>query len=745
MIKNFEPRLYQQTIFATAASKNTLVVLPTGMGKTQIALMLAAHRLVQYPSSKILIVAPTKPLVEQIMCVFKKYIEFPEEKITMFTGNVSPEKRLELWGQCQIIASTPQSIENDIMGNKIKLDDVSLLIVDEAHRAVGDYSYTWLAKQYEKTARFPRILGLTASPGSDLEKINEVISNLFIEEIEVRVDSDPDVRPYVQEVDIKWIEVELPDELKQVLRYLKDCFQTKVKEIEKLGFLSEARLNLESKIDILKLQAHLQSEIAQGNRDFNILRSLSLAAEAMKVQHAIELLETQGVNSLKVYLEDIESQALTSKVKAVQNLVADLYFRTALMKTKNLVLSDVEHPKLLKLLSYMKEKLVLFENKEYKAIIFSQYRDTCEKIVKELSIVGISARLFVGQANKRQKGLSQKKQIDILEQFRNGEFQILVSSSVGEEGLDIPQVDEVIFYEPIPSAIRQIQRRGRTGRQDKGLVTIFLTKDTRDVGYRWSAHHKEKRMFRILKDVKKNLAFSNIKNAKTTTIGNPNETLSKFVNPEEKIKVFVDYREKGNPVIKELIELGASIQLERLETADYVLSPSVGVEFKAQNDFVDSLLDGRLFQQMKEIKNNFLKPIILVEGSSDLYSVRNVHPNSIRGMIASIAVDFGIPIVFSKNFKESAALISAMAKREQEKCGKDFSFHGARKPSSFKEQQEYIVSALPSIGPSVAKHLLEKFKTVKNIVNANEEELKQTELVGDKKAKQIKDIVEKEY
>ena len=327
----------------------------------------------------------------------------------------------------------------------------------------------------------------------------------------------------------------------------------------------------------------------------------------------------------------------------------------------------------------------------------------------------------------------------MLDEFRNNDFQILVSSSVGEEGLDIPQVDEVIFYEPIPSAIRQIQRRGRTGRQEKGLVTIFMTKGTRDVGYRWSAHHKEKRMHRILKEVKKNIAFRNIKKSNTK--------LTEYMNGNENkgLTVYVDHREKGNPVIKELIDLGVNIKLEKLDTADYVLGSNVAVEFKAQDDFVDSLLDGRLFQQLKAMKSNFIKPVILVEGSRDLYSIRNIHHNSIRGMLSSIAVDFSVPIVYSKTFKESAAMLVAMAKREQEKSGKDFSFHGSRKPLSFKDQQEYIVGSFPSVGPSLAKELLKKFGTVEKIVNATEDELKEVDLVGEKKAKTIKDIVGKMY
>ncbi|MBT4540601.1 DEAD/DEAH box helicase [Candidatus Woesearchaeota archaeon] len=737
MIKDFKPRLYQETVFATTAEKNCLVVLPTGMGKTQIALMLAAHRLKQYPKSKILIVAPTKPLVEQIMNVFKKYLDVPDEKITMFTGHVKPEKRVELWDSCQVIASTPQSIENDIMGNKIKLEDVSLMVVDEAHRATGEYSYVWLAKQYDKLARYPRILALTASPGSDFEKISEVLMNLFIEEIEVRVDTDPDVRPYVQEVEIVWKQVELTEELKQIQKFLQDCFKTKVKDLKNLGYLDESQMNLQSKLDIIKLQAHLQAELAQGNRDFSVLKSLSVAAEALKVQHAVELLETQGITALKVYLEDIQAQSRTTKTKAVQNLVKDIYFRSALIKTRSLSEQNIEHPKINELKKYLTEKVIILENKNYKAILFSQYRDSCEKIVNLLNEAGISAKLFVGQAHKRQKGLSQKKQIEMLNEFRAGEFQVLVSSSVGEEGLDIPQVDEVIFYEPIPSAIRQIQRRGRTGRQEKGLVTIFLTKDTRDVGYRWSAHHKEKRMYRVLQDVKKNLAFANIKKSNTK--------LTDYISKNDGIKIYVDHREKGNHVIKELIELGVSIQLEKLDTADYVLGSNVCVEFKSQEDFVDSLLDGRLFQQLKAMKDNFLKPIILVEGSKDLYSIKNIHHNSIRGMLSSIAVDFSIPVIYSKTFRESAALLVAMAKREQEKCGKNFSFHGARKPASFKEQQEYLVSALPGVGPSLAKQLLKKFGSIKKIMGASEEKLKKVEMLGDKKAKQIRDIVGGEY
>jgi len=168
MIKDFEPRLYQETIFATCAERNTLVVLPTGMGKTNIFLMLASHRLKQYPNSKILFIGPTRPLIDQYKEVFKKHFEIEEDKLVIFTGMVNPEKRAELWKDAKIVFSTPQGLENDIIARRINLEEVSLLGFDEAHKAVKDYSYVWIAKQYNKLAKFPRIIALTASPGSDI-------------------------------------------------------------------------------------------------------------------------------------------------------------------------------------------------------------------------------------------------------------------------------------------------------------------------------------------------------------------------------------------------------------------------------------------------------------------------------------------------------------------------------------------------------------------------------------------------
>mgnify|MGYP001325178767 CR=1 FL=1 len=731
MLKDFTPRLYQETIFSTCTTHNTLVVIPTGLGKTGIAMMLTDFRLNQYPDKKILMLAPTKPLVEQHYKTFKQHVN--EQNITMFTGFVKPDKRQELWQDAKIIISTPQGLENDIINNKINLKEVSLLIIDEAHRATGNYSYVWLAKQYDKLARFPRILALTASPGSKLEKIKEVCDNLLIEEVEIRTDEDPDVKQYVQKVDIKWVTVQLPEEFKTIKKFLENCLKDKLTEVKNNGYIDSSQISNLSRRDLLKLQGILQGQV-RTERTMELFQSISLLAQAMKIHHALELIESQGINALYLYMNDLMSKAKTTKVKATKNLVRDINFRSTLIKTTKLYEKGIEHPKLNELMKILKQQIE--KDKKTKIIVFNQYRDCAVKIVKELDELNIKSKLFVGQAKKRNSGLTQKEQIQILDSFRRNEFNVLVSSSVGEEGLDIPKVDQVIFYEPVPSAIRSIQRRGRTARHKEGEIIVLVTEGTRDVAYRWSAFHKEKKMFRSLKELRNKFKLQRRET-----------TLNKYIPKKEteEIKIFVDYREKGSGVIKELIDNDVNISLDKLNIGDFILSSRVCVEYKKSDDFVNSIVDGRLLLQLKELKRNFEIPIIIIEGDQDIYSVRNINPNAIRGMLATISISYGIPILYTKNYKDTAALLKMIAKREQNQTKKEFSLHGDKKPMTIKEQQEYLISALPGIGATLAKPLLTKFKTIKNIINAPEDELKKVELIGKKKAKKIKDVVDKEY
>lgn len=728
--EEIEPRLYQEVIFHTASQKNTLVVLPTGLGKTMIAAMVAAHRLKQYPASKVVFLAPTKPLVEQHYKSLQKLIDLSQDLFALFTGAVTPAKREKQFKDARLIFSTPQGFENDVMSNRISLKEISLMIFDESHRAVGDYSYVYLAKRYDETANHPRILGLTASPGTDKEKITEVCENLRIEEIEVRQESDNDVAPYVQEVDMQWIEVPFPVELKKVQQALKKCYESKLQAVQGFGYLNVLPSQV-TKTTLLQTQGSLHGELARGNKEYELLKSMSLIAEAMKAQHAIELIETQGVYALQNYLEQLRKQATTSKSKATKNLVQDPLFKAAAYETEKLLDSQTEHPKLLSV-----KKLLLqqtYKDKNTKVILFTQYRDQAVKIKEALTSVNITSEVFVGQAKKRSTGLSQKEQQEMLDRFRAGEFSVLIATSVAEEGLDIPKVDLVLFYEPVPSAIRTVQRRGRTGRLEKGKVIILVTQGTRDVGYRWVAHHKEKRMYRAIKEVRKNLFLEKPEKKQSS--------LQEFEESSD-VKVVADHREKGSPLLKSLLDFGVKLDLQQLNVGDFLVSDRCVIEYKRVPDFVDSIIDGRLLSQLRALKQ-YARPVILLEGGEDMYSQRKIHPNAIRGMIATITVSYGVPIISTKTAQESAGIIFSIARREQERQT-EFQYHTG-KPQTDDEQITYVVAGIPGIGTTLARPLLERFKTIKGLVNAPLDEIRMVQGIGPKKAKAIVDFVNREY
>jgi Fanconi anemia group M protein len=808
---NFKPRTYQESIYKEALKQNTMVVLPTGLGKTNIFLLIAAHHYRKNPDvkSKIILLGPTRPLIEQYKLVFEKFTDIDPELISIFTGRISPEKRQALWKKSKIIFSTPQGMENDVMSNKILLDDVSLIGFDEAHRATGNYAYVWLAQKYQKASNNPHIVAMTASPGTNAETIREVCQNLQIEGIQVRTDQDADVAQYIKEVEIKNIYINLPEELKNIKRFLDNCYTSKLASIKKLGYLTKA-LSQITKTDLLKINRALLAKASSGEKSQEIYTSISKIAEAMKVSHAIELIQTQGLKPLYEYLNNIVEQAYKTKTKAIKNLVKDPDFGYAYLKAKQAVKNGLEHPKYKELLKLLKAKLAnnieeksnkenlinintintnqkennnikkIINNLEInnklnttntnnkesnnknintsnkiatsnsnksqtnqKFIIFTQYRDTVNEIVKHLNLNGISAQMFVGQTKKNGVGISQKEQKEIIQNFKDNKFTCLVSSSVGEEGLDIPSVDAVIFFEPIPSVIRKIQRKGRTGRQDKGEVFLLITKNTLDEAYHYISKRKEKTMYESIQKVKKEFdkidEIKNYKQSKLELKSQEKKQESQFKN----IKVIADFREKGSPVLKEIIELDAFLQLEKFEIGDFILSDDVAVEFKNQEDFVTSIVDGRIFQQLRSLKK-YKKPIIIIQGTKDLYAIRNIPANAIRAVLSTITIDYNIPIIQTKDAKDTASILCIIAKREQDKQKKEFTFHSA-KPMTIKEQQEYVISAIPGIGASLAKPLLEHFKTIKNIVNAKEEELQTVDLIGKTKAKKIQDIVNKEY
>lgn len=493
-----DPRQYQKEIVKTAIEKNTLVVLPTGLGKTMIALMLAMHKIKQHPMSKVLFLAPTKPLVEQHFESFKKQLPDLFAELSLFTGDVPAKERKKAWQTTEIIFSTPQCIANDLGKALYDAKDVSLLIIDEAHRCLKNYDYTNVARMYKQQSRFPHILGLTASPGTDADVIKQICNHLNIEEIELRTRDSPDVKPYLQELEFTKVEVPFPKEFVELRVLLQRLYDARVEALKNRNLL----FGPANKITLLKLQASLAARASPQN--FNALQGMSLCAQAIKISHALELLETQTLSGLDVYLQGLVKQAQEKKSKGVQTLVNSQDFQALLVSLKQLRDEKIEHPKIEELAVLVETE---FQQKEKsKVIIFTQFRETASTIVKRLSLVDkVKAEMFVGQAKKGDTGLSQKKQREIVDKFRSGEVNVLVATSIGEEGLDIPEVGAVVFYEPIPSAIRTIQRTGRTARLAPGKLFILIAKDTRDVTHHYAAAAREKKMHKVIHTIKEEL------------------------------------------------------------------------------------------------------------------------------------------------------------------------------------------------------------------------------------------------
>ena len=499
------PRDYQKKILETCINKNCLVVLPTGLGKTLIALMLSVERMKKFPGEKVVFLAPTKPLAEQQLDYFKKNLPDLFGEMQLFTGLVKSEKRKEIWQTADIIFSTPQCVGNDLRKELYDLKDVCLLVEDEAHRCIKNYDYNYVARKYRQQAAHPRILGLTASPGSETSKIKEICENLSIEEVELRARESSDVKPYLQELKFEKIIIDLPGEFLKMKDALSKLFSGYVNELRNRKILWAPP----SKTELIKLQKKIMLSIARGNKNYNTLLASSACAQAIKIQHALELLETQTLSGFNKYLRELFRQAAKKETRGVVKLVAKPEFNYVFIKSNELLTKNIEHPKIPKLVELIKKEKE--ENKNIKIIVFTQFRDTANSISKKINdIPGINPKVFVGQAKKggtgAVSGLSQKEQKKIIQDFSSGKINVLCATSIGEEGLDIPEVNVVIFYEPVPSAIRSIQRAGRTARLMEGKLIMLITRKTRDESYFYISKAKEKKMHSAINSIREKLS-----------------------------------------------------------------------------------------------------------------------------------------------------------------------------------------------------------------------------------------------
>jgi ERCC4-related helicase len=513
-----EYRLYQKNIADSAARSNTLVILPTALGKTIISILVCAEALYNHRDKRVLVMAPTRPLVAQHLRLFSTVLKILEEQVVSVTGKTPPETRRAVWDKAEVrlIFATPEVVKNDLNEGRLLLRDFSLLVFDEAHKAVKDYSYALIAKEYISQYRYPLILGLTASPGAERSRVQEVCNNLFIENLEYRNEEDPDVKPYVNPIEISWKWFSLSQQYLYIISRLRSMLYEKLRWLIHNGMLRKKSLEWVFKRDLLSLGDELRYtiQLTMEEQRSTLYAALKKQSSALTLMYCLELIESQGSFSLRAFLDRIEQEDKGKTYTSILKHPDIMEIRALLQNMRE------ESPKIHYLLQLVKQNTSRPQtsegyseitrtnnNKHYnqqsKILIFTQYRETAKHIVEILSRNKISCSRFVGQASRLgDDGMTQDRQAEVLELFKGGDYQVLVATSIAEEGLDIPEVDLVVFYEPIPSEIRYIQRRGRTGRKSSGLVIILAMIDSIDARYLNASNRRVQKMKELLAYIK---------------------------------------------------------------------------------------------------------------------------------------------------------------------------------------------------------------------------------------------------
>ena len=492
-----EARAYQLEATNASLASSTLLVLPTAMGKTAVQWMTIAETL-RSTNGMALLLAPTNALVDQQHRGLERVMNLPDgESIARMTGSIPPAKRKGSWEEHRIVVATPQVVRNDAKKGILDLSKVSILVVDEAHRATGNAAVAQVGDLLIEANEKATILGATASPGWNESAVEEVCERLHLEGIHVRGSDEPMLKPYASNLDVEEIRVPVPSEIRQMARPLDDWLEAIVARERRLGHyirsgmttmggLNEAMRRVQSAIEREENMAYRSAgDLGMAIRLYTIsnllvCQGIAASREAIRRMRGRLNQKGKGERKLREFLEDQRIQNLENTLENMEEIHSKVSFSRRVIRQE------------------------IARNPEGRMIIFANYRDTVSAIVSFINdIPGINPTPFIGQANRGgNDGMSHSEQIKRLDAFRSGEYNVLVATSVGEEGLDIPRADLVLFYEPVGSEIRTIQRRGRTGRHDSGSVYVLIAQETRDEGATAAAARREEKMLIAIKRVK---------------------------------------------------------------------------------------------------------------------------------------------------------------------------------------------------------------------------------------------------
>ncbi len=493
-----EARAYQLEAVNEALSGSTMLVLPTAAGKTAVAWMTIAEKMRENIGS-ILLIAPTVALVNQHLNGIKKVLSLEDTLPITITGQDNVKKRSMMWLSSKLIIATPQVVRNDIVNEILDPKRFSLMIFDEAHHCIGKHAMAQVGKLYNSKLEKPLVLAMTASPGSSMGQVEEICRNLKLERIYLKSPNDPMLSRYLSNLEIQEIKVNVPEEIILLTNPLIIWQKGIVDRERRRGiYVMPGEINhigLSNAID------RAQNAIKRGDK--TAYSSISQIGTAMRLHHLINHMLCQGTAASKEFLLRLEEE---NRKKTVKNFMRDGRIQNLLKEIKQI---DEIHSKVGAVRRLVRERLR--RNSDSKIIVFASFRDTIKVLNNALNDLKDARPVkFIGQSNRTSgDGLKPQQQIEILDEFRDGSANILISTSVGEEGLDIPTADLVIFYEPVSSETRTIQRRGRTGRQREGEVIVLIAEGTRDENSRAAALKREVNMHKVVRRVSRNLSFSN--------------------------------------------------------------------------------------------------------------------------------------------------------------------------------------------------------------------------------------------
>ncbi|MHA1997019.1 MAG: helicase-related protein [Promethearchaeota archaeon] len=494
---SIELREYQVLSAWRSLNQNTLIVLPTGLGKTIIAILHVAGVLeMMADPALIVMVAPTRALLVQHQISFRKRLPPVADRVLIVDGSISPRKREILYDELAhepaVLLMTPQTLANDLKKDRFPATMIGDLIFDEAHHAREQHPYVQIFNGIRERGGNPRVLAMTASPGHDVKTIEELCNTLDINPSDsiFRSRDDSDVKPYVHNIHVERIGVRIPEVYKGVLNLLMTALSEHVSWLVTAGVLDGSIISDDKKwgkpiprMFFIELMGKYQSDKSMGGA--MRLKIISRLASCVKIHHGIELIESEGLVAFLSYQENLERDYKKKPSVASRRLLESYEFNKAVEMVRNIKADpsshDAFHPKLRVLRNYL--ETFLNRNPGSKILVFAKYRSSIRAIIDYFGSDQLFNPLrFVGQAtkSKKDKGISRKEQEEILNRFRSGDVNLLVATSVAEEGLDIAECDLVVFYEMVASVIKFIQRMGRTGRKRNGNVVMLYTEDTLD-------------------------------------------------------------------------------------------------------------------------------------------------------------------------------------------------------------------------------------------------------------------------